>query len=119
MRDAEPKGRILEVRLAAAEDEDDGSPWKIPPSRRRKESPIAGPLPENLELVLADQIYVSKEGIPPGLRNRLLRLAAFQNPEFYRAQTMRPPTYDKPKMFRAPKIIQNIFRSRAAVLMTS
>jgi len=28
----------------------------------------------------------------------LLRLAAFQNPEFYRAQSMRLPTYDKPRI---------------------
>ena len=34
----------------------------------------------------------------PGLRNRLLRLAAFQNPEFYRAQAMRLSTYDKPRV---------------------
>ena len=33
-----------------------------------------------------------------GLRNRLLRLAAFQNPEFYKAQAMRLPTYDKPRI---------------------
>jgi hypothetical protein len=32
------------------------------------------------------------------LRNRLLRLAAFQNPEFYKAQAMRLPTYDKPRI---------------------
>ena len=36
--------------------------------------------------------------MPPGLRNRLLRLAAFQNPEFYKAQAMRLPTYDKPRI---------------------
>ena len=30
--------------------------------------------------------------------NRLLRLAAFQNPEFYKAQAMRLPTYDKPRV---------------------
>jgi superfamily II DNA or RNA helicase/very-short-patch-repair endonuclease len=32
------------------------------------------------------------------LRNRLLRLAAFQNPEFYRAQAMRLPTFGKPRV---------------------
>ena len=73
-------------------------PWTAPPSRRRKEPPIIGPLPESLELVLADEIYIAKENLPPGLRNRLLRLAAFQNPEFYRAQAMRLPTYDKPRI---------------------
>jgi len=95
--DAESKGRIIGVRMAAA-DEDDDTPWTAPPSRRRKEPPIIGPLPESLELVLADEIYVAKENLPPGLRNRLLRLAAFQNPEFYRAQAMRLPAYDKPRI---------------------
>ena len=55
-------------------------------------------MPESLELVLSDQIYLNKEPLPPGLRNRLVRLAAFQNPEFYRAQTMRLPVYDKPRI---------------------
>jgi hypothetical protein len=30
--------------------------------------------------------------------DRLNRLAAFQNPEFYKAQAMRLPTYDKPRI---------------------
>ncbi len=47
---------------------------------------------------MGDQIYVSKEGLPPGLRNRLIRLAAFQNPAFYRAQAMRLPTFDTPRI---------------------
>ncbi len=97
VRDAESKGRIIGVR-AAMTDEDDDAPWTAPPSRRRKEPPIIGPLPESLELVLADEIYIAKENLPPGLRNRLLRLAAFQNPEFYRAQSMRLPTYAKPRI---------------------
>jgi len=32
------------------------------------------------------------------LRNRLIRLAAFQNPEFYKAQAMRFPTFGKPRI---------------------
>jgi superfamily II DNA or RNA helicase/very-short-patch-repair endonuclease len=97
VRDAESKGRVLGVR-AAMMDEEDETPWTAPPSRRRKEPPIVGPLPESLDLVLADQIYFAKDNLPPGLRNRLHRLAAFQNPEFYRAQAMRLPTYDKPRI---------------------
>src|SRR6185503_1116198 len=34
----------------------------------------------------------------PWLRNQIVRLAAFQNPEFYRAQTMRLGTYGKPRI---------------------
>ncbi len=97
VRDAESKGRIIGVRTAAPE-EDDDDPWTMPPSRRRREPPVPGPLPEKLELVLGDQIYIAKENLAPALRNRLLRLAAFQNPEFYRAQAMRLSTYDKPRI---------------------
>jgi len=93
---AEVRGRVVGVRLAPVE-EDDNAPWTAAPSRRWKEPPLAA-LPEKLELVLGDQLYIVKETLPPGLRNRLLRLAAFQNPEFYKAQAMRLPTYDKPRI---------------------
>jgi superfamily II DNA or RNA helicase len=43
-------------------------------------------------------IYVEKNGLPSAMLNRLLRLAAFQNPEFYRAEAMRLSTYDKPRI---------------------
>ena len=97
VQNAESRGRVIGVRVAVTDPEDD-SPWTTPPSRRRKDPPIPGPLPETLDLVLGDQIYVAKENLPPALRNRLLRLAAFQNPEFYRAQSMRLSTYGKPRI---------------------
>lgn len=96
-RDAEGRGRIVGVRPAVPDDDDD-APWTVPPSRRHAEPLITGPLPETIELVLGDQVYIAKDGMPPGLRNRLVRLAAFQNPEFYKAQAMRLPTYDKPRI---------------------
>ena len=96
VREAERRGRVVGVRLLGDEGEDE--PWTAPPSRHRKEPPILGELPRALELVLGNEIYIAKETLVPGLRNRLLRLAAFQNPEFYRAQAMRLPTYDKPRI---------------------
>ena len=98
VREADSRGRIIGVRPVLTMDDDDDTPWMAPPSRRRKEATLPGPLPESVELVIGDQIYVAKESLTPGLRNRLLRLAAFQNPEFYRAQAMRLPTYDKPRI---------------------
>ena len=48
--------------------------------------------------MLGNEVYIAKDALSPGLRNRLLRVAAFQNPEFYKAQAMRLPTYDKPRI---------------------
>ncbi len=94
---AERRGRILGVRLPPQDDGEE-EPWTTPPSRHRREPPIVGELPRTLELVLGNQIYIAKEELHPSLRNRLLRLAAFQNPEFYKAQAMRLSTYDKPRV---------------------
>jgi superfamily II DNA or RNA helicase len=91
------RGRVVGVRMVITEGDDD-EPWTAPPSRQPKAPLISGPLPETLELVLGNQIYIPKENLPPALRNQLIRLAAFQNPEFYKAQAMRFPTFDKPRV---------------------
>ncbi len=91
------RGRITGVRFALIDDEET-TPWTTPPSRRRKEPPIRGALPEKMELVVGDQVYIVKDHLPPALRNRLIRIAAFQNPDFYRAQSMRLPTFGKPRI---------------------
>lgn len=90
----EKRGPVVGVRFVP---EDDDLPWEAPPSRLQKNE-ISGPLPEKITVVLADQIYFPSEKIPPPLRNRLLRLAAFQNPEFYRAQAMRLSVFGKPRI---------------------
>jgi superfamily II DNA or RNA helicase/very-short-patch-repair endonuclease len=94
---AEVLGRVIGVPGVPTA-QDDQTPWSSPPSRRRGQPPLEGPLPTNLELVLANDLYIPKDALPPALRNRFLRLAAFQNPEFYRAQAMRLPTYEKPRI---------------------
>ena len=95
-QEAEHSGRVVGVRLPP--DEDDDAPWTVAPSRRHKESTVSGVLPESLEIVQANQLYIPKDGLNPGLRNRLLRVAAFQNPEFYAAQAMRLSTFGKPRV---------------------
>ena len=97
VRDAERRGHVVGIRFPLSE-EDEPEPWTTPPSRRRREAPVTGDLPRSIELVLGNEIYIPREGLPPGLRNRLLRIAAFQNPEFYKAQAMRLPTYGKPRI---------------------
>jgi len=86
------------IDKSAQHDESDNKPWLEPPSRRKKEIPIKGPLPDHIDLVLENQIYIEKRVLPPALLNRLIRVAAFQNPEFYKAQAMRFSTHGKPRI---------------------
>lgn len=96
VRNAGQTGRIIGVRVANSDD--DVEPWTLSPSRRRTDPDISGELPARLDLTLSDQVYIAKESVPPALRNRLIRLAAFQNPEFYKAQSMRLSTWGKPRI---------------------
>lgn len=77
------------------DDEDLAAPWK-----RRNESSgkLAGEMPSTLTVTLSNQVYFEKSQLPQTLTNRLIRLAAFQNPEFYRAQAMRMSVWDKPRV---------------------
>jgi superfamily II DNA or RNA helicase len=95
---AQRSGDLIGVRISIVDDEDAQDPWTLPPSRKRMERPIEGPLPKSVQIVRANLLYMEKQGLPPAMLNRLLRLAAFQNPEFYKAQAMRLPTYAKPRV---------------------
>ncbi len=80
------------------EDEHAAEPWKVAPSRQPATPSVIGPLPDRIDAVLGNQLYVPKADLTPSLRNRILRIAAFQNPEYYRAQAMRISTYGKPRV---------------------
>lgn len=91
-------GEVVGIRMSEANGEADNDPWTLLPSRKIMDRPITEPLPKEVNTVLADLFYIEKEGLPSALKNKLIRLAAFQNPEFYKAQAMRMPVYDKPRV---------------------
>lgn len=77
-------------------DEDEGAqPWKAPSPRSQK---LNGPMPATLSITLANLIYFEKAQLPQPLANQLIRLAAFQNPEFYKAQALRLSVWNKPRV---------------------
>ena len=80
--------------VAFITEEDEREPWKRQPLSKK----VAGPLPDKLTAAHANQLYFEKTQLPQSLMNRLIRLAAFQNPEFYKAQAMRFPVWDKPRI---------------------
>ncbi len=100
---ASAAGRIVGVRLPV--DDDDDEPWRLPPSRRTADPPIRDKtLPERVKVVLGNQVYVDRSALPASLVARCIRLAAFQNPEFYAAQAMRLPTFGKPRVISCAEL---------------
>ena len=102
--DAEAAGGLFGGVRLPVEDEDADEPWRAPPSRRRDQPPFPGPLPASVQVVLADQIYIDRSALPAAMTARLIRLAAFQDPEFYQAQAMRLPTFGKPRVISCAEL---------------
>ncbi len=54
--------------------------------------------PETVEITKSNLLYIKKSGLSQKALNILKRLAAFKNPEFYKYQAMRMPTFNKPRI---------------------
>lgn len=75
------------------DDEEAAKPWERSRSKLSRHE-----FPKVMQVVKADLLYLGKSGVSQGALNSLKRLAAFKNPEFYRAQAMRLSTYGKPRI---------------------
>jgi len=93
-----PDDDALGVQRVSTLDEALEDPWTLPLSRNHAEKSLDGKMPKRVRVILSSQQFIEKQGLPPALQNELIRLAAFQNPEFYRAQAMRMSTYGKPRL---------------------
>ncbi len=100
------RGRVTGLHIPV-DDEDAKEPWKMAPSRKPKPLELVDPLPDIINIVYGNQLYIPKASLPPPLINRLIRIAAFQNPEFYRAQATRLPTFDKPRIIACAENFPN------------
>jgi len=107
--EASRTGRVIGVRFVPPEDETDREPWNRPPSRRPRYRPIEAPLPPQVRAVLAQRLFVEKTGLPSAMVNRMRRIAAFQNPEFYKKQGMRLSTALTPRViFCAEEEVEHV-----------
>ena len=89
-------GKVIGVSLIPEENDQD-QPWNN--TRNKKSlSTIIGPFPKEISIVISNQVYIPKEHLSPSLKNQLIQIAAFQNPEFYKKQAMRLPTFDQPRI---------------------
>ena len=76
-----------------SEDEEE-KPW----NRQRTDKLLPTDTTRNLKCVIADRIYIYTVGVSSAAQNRLKRLAAFRNPEFYQKQALRMPIWDTPRV---------------------
>lgn len=97
--DATSAGTVVDTRIAETLDEvEDTAPWKRSPSGVPRRRRIPGPMPARVSATLAQRLFVATEGVPSPLLNQIKRLAAFQNPEFYKKQSMRLSTAMTPRV---------------------
>lgn len=93
MIELSPQGELGE--LAETLDHPLPKPWE-----KKQHAPALNrdDFPEQVNVVYANMLYIEKTGISQRALTRMKRLAAFKNPEFYQAQGMRLPVYNKPRI---------------------
>lgn len=106
---------IIGVRSVSFGDDAANDPWTLPPSRRESQPQLTGPFPSAVKVVSANMLFVEKASLPERLVNRLSRLAAFQNPEFYQAQSLRFSTFGKPRIIACAEDFRSTLRCHAGV----
>jgi superfamily II DNA or RNA helicase len=88
-------GNAHPLDVTFIDDEDLATPWKRQVIITQK---LSATMPQALTVTLGNLVYFEKASLPQTLANRLIRLAAFQNPEFYKAQAMRMSVWDKQRV---------------------
>jgi superfamily II DNA or RNA helicase len=97
--EAARRGSVVGVRMPEDDEgEADLQPWRRPLVRRSRSPVLCGPLPAAVHAVLAQRLFVEKVGLPSPLLNQIKRLAAFQNPEFFKKQGLRLSTALTPRV---------------------
>lgn len=96
--EASRKGKVTGVRFAEQGDDEDTLPWNRPPSGKSEFARISGPVPTEIKVTIAQKLFVEKAGLPSPLINQIKRVAAFQNPEFYKKQSLRLSTALTPRI---------------------
>jgi hypothetical protein len=96
-REAVRTARVLAVPQPDGDDEEDDTPWK-PKASAAATTKLPFLIPSKIKAVLAQRLFIEKVDLPPPLLSRLRRLAAFQNPEFYKRQKLRLSTARTPRI---------------------
>ncbi|MFC1745894.1 DEAD/DEAH box helicase family protein [Candidatus Riflebacteria bacterium] len=90
---------VLDIQAASEEDgKTNNFPWCRAGTREGTPGLFSLPSSDPISVVRSNLVYIEKKNLTSPVINRIKKLAAFQNPEFYRAQSMRMSTYGKPRV---------------------
>ncbi|MGA9751733.1 MAG: DEAD/DEAH box helicase family protein [Acidobacteriota bacterium] len=99
-QEAAHSGRILGLKIGIESTDEEHDPTYAPIEKARRRASIPGPLPQRVLIQVTNRLHIGKEGLPSPLLDQIKRLAAFQNPEFYKKQSMRLSTALTPRVLR-------------------
>ncbi len=105
--DASVAGKIIGVRAGFEETTEEESPWERLPSGKSKRPLIMDSLPSSIDIVSADRLYMEIKNMPSPFLNQVKRLAAFQNPQFYKLQNLRKSTSLVPRVICCSELLDN------------
>jgi superfamily II DNA or RNA helicase len=86
VRDGTADGELSEIHADS---------WLLAAGDRNRDLQMAG---RDVTIRVDSQLNISLNGLPPRMVAKLKRLAAFPNPEFYKLNRMRLPTYPHPRI---------------------
>ena len=98
VEDATRRGVVIGLRLPDSEDDTVRKPWTRSPSGAEHLDLTTDQLPSQIQAVFCQRLFVEKGSLPSPLLNRIKRVAAFQNPEFYKKQSLRLSTALTPRV---------------------
>ena len=81
----------------------DEKPWEV----SKEKSLTKADFPAVLMITRANMLFLPKEGLSSAAFNKIKRLAALKNPDFYRAQAMRMPIFEKPRIISTAEITES------------
>ncbi len=85
----------LDIAYAEVPEENADAPWVRP---AKPDIKLNGIMPKAVIATIAAQLFIEKAGLPQSLMNRLIRIAAFQNPDFYKLQATLRSTWNTPRI---------------------
>lgn len=85
----------LDIAYAEVPEENVDAPWVRP---AKPDVKLNGVMPKAVKATIAAQLFIEKAGLPQSLMNRLIRIAAFQNPDFYKLQAALRSTWNTPRI---------------------